>query len=125
MNKIENALQNPYFQLFLGRRSLPINVDYYQGNIDNCIMNVMRNFPWQASTSYQNKNKPLLDVIVDADLQDEGLTLQRQDSVISLSTNNRKYGFRGVKILSIELSEKSSNETHDIFESVGSENVHI
>lgn len=58
ISRIRESLQNPYFQLFLGRKSLPINNDFlidentYSGQ--NLIQD-LSNVNWQAAPWYQRK----------------------------------------------------------------------
>lgn len=56
IEKINDSLQSPYFQLYLGRRSCPINQDYLinGANIsDKGIIEGLKDLPWQAANWYQ------------------------------------------------------------------------
>lgn len=60
INKIGNSLRHPYFQLYLGRKSLPINSDFLIDENDydgNDVIQDLTNMSWQASPWYQRQCK--------------------------------------------------------------------
>lgn len=108
MNSVLEALKNPYFQLFLGRRSFPINYDYI---IDSGAfkstetpLEILKKLPWQASDFYKKnieyyeKNhegyKEKLQIYADKVLISNAIKNMRKDNVISFSQKERKFTYR-------------------------------
>ena len=48
IEKIYEALKRPYFQMFLGRRSIPVLADFILGNFDGDIRTALEKCEWQA-----------------------------------------------------------------------------
>ncbi|NMD38103.1 MAG: type I-E CRISPR-associated protein Cas5/CasD, partial [Christensenellaceae bacterium] len=97
MNKIAEALKNPYFQPFLGRRSLPPNYDFIVDIIDEEPVNILKNYSWQAAEWYQKKYKKEkigLEIFADSNLLENSPKTLRKDRVISFSQKERKFAFR-------------------------------
>lgn len=58
INRIRQSLQHPYFQLYLGRKSLPINNDFLINENDyagNDVIEDLTNIRWQAASWYQEQ----------------------------------------------------------------------
>ena len=117
MQKVSKALKSPYFQPFMGRRSLPLNSDFFMGEVEEAPVTVLKNLEWQASKWYQKKNKNTsqLDLYADANLLDSGETLMPRDRVMSFSQQKRQHGFRPVKHIRISVIKKEISTTHDVF----------
>lgn len=124
IDDIKTSVTNPYFSLFLGRRSLPPTADIFLGVFDEPAIPILKRFDWQASDWYQRKNTAQqLFIYADASLLSEGKTQIRNDNVISFSQmTGRKFNPRKEVCISIELPnaiEKKSIPDHDAFEAVG------
>ena len=72
---ISKALNNPVFPPYLGRRSIPVNNDFFQKVIDSEILTVIKSYKWLASDWYRKKqisqrtdNIIRLDAYLDANL---------------------------------------------------------
>lgn len=125
MDKIEYALKNPYFQLFLGRKSVPINADFFlERNEKNPIEN-LKTYPWLARKWYKKNHQPYLSIFADGDLiEDEKFTLPseiRKDGVVSFSQKERIFKNRQEIRLDIKIADEDEmfNDTqHDIFGNV-------
>lgn len=53
--RIYDALQRPYFPLFYGRRSCPVNYDFLLGLFDGASADLLKRYPWTAAEWYQKK----------------------------------------------------------------------
>ena len=125
------AIKSPYFQPFMGRRSLPVPVDFFLGESAEDILDSLRNLPWQAAPWYKKKKgkqgigeKISLEVYADEEIvEEEKITRSklRRDVPISFSQKGRQFAFRQEACISIEvLSEIEKdlgvgNVEHDIF----------
>ena len=125
------AIKTPYFQPFMGRRSLPVPVDFFLGVSTEDILDSLRNLPWQAAPWYKKKKekqgigeKISLEVYADEEIvEEEKITRSklRRDIPISFSQKGRQFAFRQEACISIEvLSEIEKdlgvgNVEHDIF----------
>lgn len=132
ISEIKNSLENPYFQQYLGRRSVPIQADFILKITDEETVESLTNLDWQASEWYKksNKNKKEveLDLYADAHLLEKGNIYYRRDKVRSFSQKNRQFDYRGEKRIFIKVLNDmfdSSYEEHDVFSAVGGEHVSI
>lgn len=115
MIKISDALKHPYFQLFLGRRSVPINYDFYLEMNDQSIEENLRNYPWQAADWYKDKNRQVqyLEAYIDSALipVEELRNYQiRRDNVVSFSQKHRQFKARREAILHVPVASINSGE---------------
>ena len=125
------AIKSPYFQPFMGRRSLPVPVDFFLGESAEDILDSLRNLPWQAAPWYKKKKrkqgigeKISLEVYADEEiLKDEKISRSklRRDIPISFSQKGRQFAFRQEACISIEVLsgiEKglgAEDIEHDVF----------
>ncbi len=126
MGEVAHALKNPYFQPFMGRRALPLCVDFVLDITSQDLVHTLENYEWQASKWYQKKYKndiQTLEIYVDSDLSDSKPHTLRKDGVISFSQKERKFAYRAesrisTKLQKVKCSEHEENE-HDIWSSLG------
>lgn len=120
MNRVEDALMYPYFQPFMGRRSLPLPADFIVSVTNASVIDSIRKVPWQAGPWYQKKHNQnrKLDIYADTDLIALNPQITRQDRVISFSQKERKFGFRTEAHLELLLPELQLEAEHDAFSSV-------
>jgi CRISPR system Cascade subunit CasD len=125
MKEIYRGLKNPYFQQFMGRRSVPVNFDFLISINDDNIISAIEKLPWQAQDWYkkENKNKEFLylDVYADGNLIDEKVKFRR-DKVLSFSQKHRKFTFRPEGRTKVRVNNDKfadTNDEHDIFEVLG------
>ncbi|AXQ78446.1 type I-E CRISPR-associated protein Cas5/CasD [Streptococcus chenjunshii] len=126
MSTIEEGLKNPYFQPFMGRRSLPLNADFLLKITSDSALDSLKQVEWQASEWFMKKHSGesdfSLEIYADNYLLEKEAHQLRQDRVISFSQKARKFGFRyetrdSVTVLNPMAKE---NETeHDVFGSIG------
>ena len=125
------AIKSPYFQPFMGRRSLPVPADFFLGVSAEDILDSLRNLPWQAAPWYKKKKrkqgigeKISLEVYADEEiLKDEKISRSklRRDIPISFSQKGRQFAFRQEACISIEVLSGIEQELgignteHDIF----------
>ena len=125
------AIKSPYFQPFMGRRSLPVPVDFFLGVSAEDILDSLRNLPWQAASWYKKKKgkqgigeKIPLEVYADEEILAEGKIIRlklRRDVPVSFSQKGRQFAFRQEACISIEVLSGIEQELgvgnteHDIF----------
>jgi len=119
IDQIEYALKHPYFQPFLGRRSNPLNADFFLGVEKKDVITCLEQLPWQASDWYKRKikEKVVLPIYADAHLLKDCPQRMVRDRVVSFSQRERLHGFRAVAIKYVELltCEDGSIADHDAF----------
>ena len=113
IDTLTKAIKSPYFQPFMGRRSLPVPVDFFLGVSAEDILDSLRNLPWQAAPWYKKKKwkqgvgeKISLEVYADEEiLKDEKISRSklRRDIPISFSQKGRQFAFRQEACISIEV----------------------
>ena len=124
MGEIENSLKNPWFQTFLGRRSLPLTADFLLKSTENGLIDSLSKIEWQASKWYKDKTKEdavKLEIYSDFYEGDAKQISMRKDRVISFSQMNRQFNYRYESVSTVEISNRTFDysTTHDVFESVG------
>lgn len=118
IEKIADALKNPYFQQFLGRRAFPLTADFYIGIFEDGAINILLQYPWQASKWYQKrngKNVSFLPIYADSKLGEKSRYIVRKDNVVSFSQKDRRFGFRTEIMLKKDLPPAMQNDEHDAF----------
>lgn len=124
MDEIENSLKSPWFQTFLGRRSLPLTADFFLKSTENDLIDSLSKIEWQASKWYKDKTKEYavkLEIYSDFYEGDAKPISMRKDRVISFSQMNRQFNYRYESVSTVEISNRTFDysTTHDVFESVG------
>lgn len=119
MEGIEKALKHPYYQPFMGRRSLPLTADFFLEVTDGNVIESLRAAPWQAAGFHRRKHEPRLDVYCDAELIKSSGQIVRQDKVISFSQKERKLSFRTEGHVEMVLQKEDAGNEHDAFSVIG------
>ncbi len=126
MLAIEKGLKNPYFQTFMGRRSLPLNADFIVETTSDSALESLKRLKWQAAEWFMSKHSHetsiTLEIYADSFLSDKESNRLRQDRVISFSQKARKFGFRYEVRDLVDVSNpmaKKGETQHDIFSSIG------
>lgn len=129
IDTVAKALVSPVFPPYMGRRSVPVDSEFFQGIVEDDLLSTIKSYHWQASEWYQKKlsqeknlDRIMLDAYVDASLLDESSPLMFQrDGVESFDLMNRKHGFRPVKSMQVEIqiAEMSKDTEHDAFQGIG------
>ena len=98
LSAVENALKNPAFPIFLGRRSCPPTMPLLLGMRDTDLMTSLKNEQWLLEEWRQkrlyDKAECKLRIIADSDNND-GTVIR--DVPVSFSPVHRKFGWRRVK----------------------------
>lgn len=117
MAEIENTLKHPYFQPFLGRRSNPLNADFFLGTENKDVITSLEELPWQAAAWYRRRyrDKVVLPIYADAHLLADSPRQMVRDRVISFSQRERLHGYRAVGRKDIELRPVGDAGDHDAF----------
>ena len=101
LQKLAVALKNPFFPLYLGRRSCPPEGKLVLGIREQTLRQTLEEESWQAREWYQSKlhkNKSdsiMLTIVSDAHQNDQGSFLRR-DLPITYDQRHRQYDFRMV-----------------------------
>lgn len=117
LNQIKNALENPAFPLFLGRRSCPPTMPLFFGIRDTDLLTSLRNEPWLLAkwrqNNFKNTSVQKLRIIADSDIPSGVI----RDVPVSFSKLNRKFNFRNVteEYSNAIIVEEIKSTTHDIF----------
>lgn len=126
---LEEALSRPYFQLFMGRRSVPVTADFILGTYDCSPIAALETLPWQAASWYQRKarvDQVTLEIYTDADLVDSKFRRMEKERVISFSQQERKFSYRPIGRTFVKIANKQSSAEdheltgdHDAFAAIG------
>jgi len=117
--EIESALKKPYFQLFLGRRSIPVNADFFIKTVDTGAIEALEQLDWQVSESYRKyytsrqSEEVLLDIYADSDLVDSKNSMMTRDLPVSFSAAMRRHAFRPVARTQVRKKLHCKNDEHD------------
>jgi CRISPR system Cascade subunit CasD len=122
MDDLENALRHPYFQPYLGRRSNPLNADFFLGTQKKDVITCLEELPWQASDWYRSRQtgRVVLPIYADAHLLGGSPRQMVRDSVVTFSQRERRHGYRtvGRKDVVFLSTGGASVSDHDAFNAV-------
>lgn len=117
MDDIYQALQYPYYQPFLGRRSNPPTADFIIGLYEEDPIDLLKKYEWQARKRTRNKSlyksdRVRVDIYADSSLIESAREKKRRDVVISFSQKNRQHSYRLERRMTIDLpvDKKVSSE---------------
>jgi CRISPR system Cascade subunit CasD len=99
LSKLVEALNNPFYPLYLGRRSCPPVGRLVIGLRHQNLLQALEEEPWQANEWFQKKKGtgPVkLTVVYDAGPGEKG-AFMRRDLPITFDQNHRQYAFRMVR----------------------------
>ncbi len=124
MSKIERSLRMPYFQPYMGRRSLPLCIDFIIDVTNDSVIDSLKKCDWQASEWYARKygdKVTHLEVYADSVLLENNNHNLRKDRVISFSHKERKFGYRYETKINVSVPNKATGNSteHDIWDSIG------
>lgn len=109
IEQIRQALRSPYFQPYLGRRSLPPTYDFLLDTVEGGPIEALKHYPLQGPRSVMDHKAVTL--YGDLELLPSKASNLRNDYVQSFDPRGRTFGFRGEGSMEIQLKE---NE-HDAF----------
>lgn len=94
---LAEALQNPRFPLFLGRRSCPAPANLVLRTVELDAVEALRAEPWHASAHHRKERATSVELPIYRDARaGEREDFQRQDVPLSYAQEHRRYGWRGV-----------------------------
>ncbi|WP_371177250.1 type I-E CRISPR-associated protein Cas5/CasD [Buchananella felis] len=114
---LHEAVRNPQFPLYLGRRSCPpsraIPIDVRDGDL----YTVLSSEPWQASDWFKKRNKSIIaELLLDKEVVPDEISVgdirTSRDVPLSFDPEFRDYGFREVERLTVPLGDGSA-DPHD------------
>lgn len=123
MSEIEVGLRRPYFQPFMGRRSLPLPADFIIDITNKDLLESLCDCKWQASDWHKrkfNSDEIELEIYAENNITENQTGGFRKDRVISFSQKERKFGYRSESCRNIKIvnpSHKNKTE-HNIWNSV-------
>lgn len=109
LRELEQALKNPAFSLFLGRRSCPPEQPLVLGIRTEELLAALQNEPWQASEYMQRQltrfDKTVrLRIRIDAAPSKPGAKIR--DKAISFDPTHRRFGYRNAAETMVTLQEE-------------------
>lgn len=113
MDEIYEALNKPYFQPYMGRRSLPIPLDFILEFTDEDPVSSLENIPWQAATWYKKYHQGQLDAYADRDLIEGRRISLRKDYVQSFDQKNRQFSYREECHFKMTMPSELTKTSHD------------
>jgi CRISPR system Cascade subunit CasD len=120
LKRIEHALLNPVFPIYLGRKSCPPEGRLVLGIRNLSLQEALKQEPWllqhwrQKQKQRRNKNQNIyLRLVVDAGVNDNGYLID--DMPISFNYEHRRHGARKVMDLPSVLIKKQDRQEHDAF----------
>lgn len=119
IDQIHGALENPYYQLFMGRRSLPLQADYIIGTSSKNVIEALCNQPWHVRNWKKEKQKKRLFIYADSHLLPGKEMKMNKDYVLSFSQKERRFAYRSVSKIQIEVDEYTQTTDHDAFDAIG------
>lgn len=125
IDRIFDHLKYPYFQLYMGRRALPVTADFLLSKENLEIMDALRNCRWQAALWHQRSKRDQKDIYLDVYGDELALGKSdrpqlRRDYVVTFSQKGRTFEFRKEGHTRICVTNPECFETtHDIFDNLG------
>lgn len=117
IDELYEALNRPYFQVFMGRRSCPPPADFILNLVEEEPIEALKNLSWQASSYFKRRNKFYKANIYADNALIEGRKIRRNDRVISFSQKRREFSIRFESESSIDFSGEYQT-SHDPFEGI-------
>lgn len=113
LSRIKEAVNNPRYAVFLGRKSCPPTLPLDLGIMEAELYDALYSYPWlvpkwRRSRLFGWKDKIELRIVIES--EDGAL---KKDVPISFESNHRQYGYRNIKDMPgrIEHKEVMQNET--------------
>lgn len=122
LGKIKEAIHNPKYAIFLGRKACPPTLPMDMGIIESELYDALCSYSWLIPKWRQNKlfgwkDKLELRIVMESD---NGAL--KKDAPISFESNYRQYGYRSIKDMPCKVIYKAvpQNETlHDPMKELG------
>ncbi|NLI91847.1 MAG: type I-E CRISPR-associated protein Cas5/CasD [Peptococcaceae bacterium] len=115
LQELIEALENPVFPLYLGRRSCPPAGRLVLGLRERDLPQALEEEPWQACEWFQKKNveQIRLTIVYDAQPNEQGAFLRR-DLPVSFDQRHRRYGFRMVRDIAEAIATRAPQHLREL-----------
>ena len=123
-DEIVKALRTPYFQTYMGRRALPLPMDFLLDVVEGNPLSVLCSFSWQASDWYKQQvqrngiDSKRLSIFTETSIKGS-VSRTRRDHVLSLSAVGRHYLVRMEQETVCEVGIAGIHQEHDAFDALG------
>lgn len=126
IDEILGGLRSPYFQMCMGRRSLPVPMDFIFKITEDDVIHSLKNTDWQASSWYRKRQNKYLDAYADKNLVNSGRVSLRKDYVESFDQKSREFSYREESHFMIHIPSERNKTEHDAFSALkGGQDVSI
>lgn len=119
IDELVAAIRAPYFQPFMGRRSLPVPVDFLLAVCSGGVIENLTKLPKQTRDKPSDRLSEQLTVYADADLLGTDQWHWRKDRPISFSQKNRRFANRAEAVAVLEVPLPAPATDHDAFKAIG------
>lgn len=117
---LAEALQNPTFPLYLGRRSCPPSGPLQLGVHEMPLEKALESAPWAASNWYRAKQGKTVHLRIAMDAADGEIGELVRDLPISFDPTLREYGWRNVIDRGVDVENPQGRaDTHDVMAALG------
>lgn len=119
VSALADALRNPQWAPFLGRRSCPPSRPLLMGVVETDVRTAVLHAPWQAAAWHRARvgHRDVVPVRCDARPDERGLETVR-DSAISFDPRRREHGWRETVELSTVVTDEGARSEPDFFATV-------
>ncbi|MDU2293365.1 MAG: type I-E CRISPR-associated protein Cas5/CasD [Clostridia bacterium] len=119
IDELVAAIRAPYFQPFMGRRSLPVPVDFLLAVCSGGVIENLTNLPKQTHDKPSDRLSEQLTLYADADLLGTDQWHWRKDRPISFSQKNRRFANRAEAVAVLDVPLPAPATDHDAFKAIG------
>ena len=113
------GLRDPYFQPFMGRRALPLPLDFLMGMEASDPIELLTETPWQGRVNERERLPATLPVYADLALMPDKKPTLRWDLPLSFSYTDKAFSFRPEVKSQVEVNgEASVAHDHDAFDAL-------
>lgn len=116
---LDEAIRNPEFPLYLGRRSCPATGQISLGIQDEELVSVLKEEPWHASLWQRRRLPKSVDLPIAVDAAPGQLGDTVRDIPLSFDPTRREYGWRMVTTERISISNPDGDDSPDWFAALG------
>lgn len=117
---LENALRNPTFPLYLGRRSCPPSGPLRLDISEVPLIDALESAPWEASNWYRTQQGTSVHLRIAIDAVDSEVGELVRDLPISFDPTLREYGWRNVVERGVDIvNPKGRADVHDVMAALG------
>lgn len=116
---LDEAIRNPVFPLYLGRRSCPAEGQISLGVRDGDLIATLKDEPWHASLWRRRRLPRSVDLPIAVDAEPDQIGDTIRDAPISFNPVHREYGWRMVTTDRVSKQNPDGDDTPDWFAALG------